>query len=230
MHMHNYMDDGGGYNEGPKSCVCMIYGMEPTKMNCQRVFNLFCQYGNVNMVMFLKSKDGCAMIEMGDPIAAQRCVNHLNNIILFGSELKLDISRSVRFIEAVKVKFTLPDDSQSYKDFSRDRNNRFDTPARAAKNRIISPTKVLHFYNVPQMDDEDLECLFTTNEAPRPSRIKWMPAKNDRSGLGFVEFDTIEESIEAMTICNNLEIEGSEKMGDKGYPYDLKLCFSPATL
>ena len=32
----------------------MVYGLEPDKFNCQRVFNLFCQYGNINRVMFLK--------------------------------------------------------------------------------------------------------------------------------------------------------------------------------
>jgi len=223
------MGHGRGQDGGVgMSCVAMIYGMDPNKMNCQRVFNLFCLYGNVNMVMFIKSKEGCAMIEMGDPGAAGRAVRNLSGVVIFDNTMKLDISRSVQFIETVKAKFTLPDDTPSFKDFSRDRNNRFDTPARAAKNRIIAPTKVLHFYNVPEMDDEDLECIFTTRDAPRPARIKWMQAKSEKSALGFVEFETVSEAIQALVICNHTEIEGSETKGAKHYPYELKLCFSPA--
>jgi len=29
------------------SCVLMIYGLDPVRFNCQRVFNLLCVYGNV---------------------------------------------------------------------------------------------------------------------------------------------------------------------------------------
>ena len=36
------------------SCVLMMYGMEPSKFNCQRVFNLLCIYGNVIKVTCTK--------------------------------------------------------------------------------------------------------------------------------------------------------------------------------
>jgi hypothetical protein len=28
-------------------CVMMVYGLDPEKMNCDRLFNMFCLYGNV---------------------------------------------------------------------------------------------------------------------------------------------------------------------------------------
>lgn len=31
----------------PQGCVLMVYGLSPEHMNCDRVFNLFCLYGNV---------------------------------------------------------------------------------------------------------------------------------------------------------------------------------------
>ena len=47
----------GGYMDQPsqgvsggtpaQGCVVMVYGLDPDKMNCDRVFNLFCLYGNV---------------------------------------------------------------------------------------------------------------------------------------------------------------------------------------
>ena len=78
------------------------------------------------------------------------------------------------------------------------------------------------------MDDEDLECVFTTQDAPRPSRIKWMASKTENVGLGLLEFDTVEDAVEALVICNHLELEGNSR-GDKRQKFDMKLCFSSAT-
>lgn len=32
------------------SSVAMVSGLHPTEMNCSRIFNLFCLYGNVEKV------------------------------------------------------------------------------------------------------------------------------------------------------------------------------------
>ena len=32
---------------GGTGCVLMVYGLNAEKMNCERIFNLFCLYGNV---------------------------------------------------------------------------------------------------------------------------------------------------------------------------------------
>ena len=37
---------GGGIVAQP-NCVIMVYGLNPTKMNCDLVFNMFCLFGNV---------------------------------------------------------------------------------------------------------------------------------------------------------------------------------------
>jgi len=46
--MSNFEDDrsgsGGMLQQGS---VLMVYGLNAEKMNCQRLFNLFCLYGNV---------------------------------------------------------------------------------------------------------------------------------------------------------------------------------------
>ena len=36
--------------------MLMVYGLNAEKMNCERIFNLFCLYGNVVKVSSLKSK------------------------------------------------------------------------------------------------------------------------------------------------------------------------------
>jgi hypothetical protein len=40
-------------------------------------------------IKFLKTKEGCAMIQMGDGLAVERCVQNLNNVALMGSKLQL---------------------------------------------------------------------------------------------------------------------------------------------
>lgn len=53
----------GGYNEGPPSAsglsqgaVIMVYGLD-NEMNCDRLFNLFCLYGNVVRVSISTNKE-----------------------------------------------------------------------------------------------------------------------------------------------------------------------------
>ena len=36
--------------------MLMVYGLNAEKMNCDRIFNLFCLYGNVVKVTILNSK------------------------------------------------------------------------------------------------------------------------------------------------------------------------------
>lgn len=215
---------GGMGGRGGGGAVCMIYGLEPDKFNCQRVFNIFCQYGNISRIMFLKNKEGTAMIEMDCPDSVDRSIHNLNHTAIFGLKLRLDWSKK-QYIDEVRNPHELPDGSMSYGDFSRDRNNRFDTPERAAKNRVIAPTSILHFYNVPKMTDEEMEALFTDRGAPAPNKIKWFPAKSEKSVSGLTEFDSVQEACEAIALVNHTEIEGSNKK----YPYCMKLCFSPAT-
>jgi len=215
---------GGNGGAGGGNAVCMIYGLEPDKFNCQRVFNLFCQYGNLRKVMFLKNKEGTAMVQLDCPDSVDRSIHNLKNTAVFGLKLRLDWSKKA-YIDEVRNPHELPDGSMSYADFTRDRNNRFDTPERAAKNRVIAPTKILHFYNVPKMEDMELEATFTDKGAPAPEKIKWFPAKSEKSVSGLCEFDSVQEACEALVIANHTMIEGTNKK----YPYCMKLCFSPAT-
>ena len=208
----------GGMSQG-RGAVAMIYGIEPDKFNCQRIFNLFCQYGNIRKVMFLKTKEGCVMMEMADPDGVQHCIDNVSNSAMFGLKVRLDWSKK-DYVTEVKNPHTLPDGTLSFMNFEQDRNNRFDNPERAAKNRILPAAKFLHFFNVPKMEDADLENIFTDSGAPSPTRIKWFPSASERSASGLIEFDSTQEACEALVICNHSKIEGDK------FPYIMKLCFS----
>lgn len=203
--------------------MVMLYGLEPTKFNCQRLFNLLCIYGNVRRIMFLKNNEGTAMVEMDGPEAAEKVIENLSGSVIFGKPVRIDWSKK-ESLNQVRSPFALPDGTDNYCDYSSDRNNRFDTPERAARNRILPPGLELLFFNVPQLDDAGLEQVFTDCGATVPSRIKWFNSRTaSKAATGVVEFASAEEALEALVLCNHATVEGNK--GTR-YPYVMKLSFS----
>ena len=91
----------------------MVYGLNSDKMNAARIFNLFCLYGNVVRVKFLKTKEGCAMVQMGDALAVERVVSNLNNTPFFGSKMQLGFSKQA-FLADVQAPYQLTDGTPSF--------------------------------------------------------------------------------------------------------------------
>ena len=61
------------------------------------------------------------------------------------------------YLQDVPNPYELADGTPSFKDFMGCRNNRFQNLEAALKNRIQSPSKVLHFYNAPpNLTEEEL--------------------------------------------------------------------------
>ncbi|KAL1416614.1 hypothetical protein MTO96_027825 [Rhipicephalus appendiculatus] len=205
-----------------KGSVLMVYGLNSEKMNAEKLFNLLCLYGNVVRIKFLKSKDGCAMVQMGDPLAVERAVGHLNNAQFFDSKMQLGYSKQA-FLNDVQLPFELPDGTPSFKDFMGNRNNRFTNPEAASKNRIQPPSRVLHFFNTPfGITEDDLKKLFEDLGCPVPTTIKMFTSKTERSSSGLMEFETVSEAIEALIMSNHTPINNPNGK----FPYILKLCFS----
>merc|ERR1712088_871541 len=104
--------------------------------------------------------EGTAMVEMDCGDSVNKTIQNLNHTAIFGLKLRLDWSKK-DFIDEVRNPHELADGSLNYGDFSRD--------------RIIAPTKILHFYNVPKMEDTEMEDIFSRVGAPLPAKIKWFP-------------------------------------------------------
>ena len=202
--------------------VTMVYGLNCTKMSCTRIFNIFCLYGNVVRVKFLKTKEGCAMVQMGDSLAVERVVTNLNNVTFFEAKMQLGFSKQA-FLADVQQPYELPDGSPSFMDFMGNKNNRFINPEMAAKNRIQPPSKILHFFNTPPgLEATDIEELFCSHNTPRPKCIKMFPSKTDRSSSGLIEFETLGDALESLVIANHLPVDNPSGK----FPYIMKLCFS----
>merc|ERR1719474_1469707 len=186
----------------PQGSVTMVYGLDCHKMSCSRIFNIFCLYGNVVRVKFLKTKEGCAMVQMGDSLAVERVVTNLNNITFFDSKMQLGFSKQA-FLADVQQPYELPDVTPFFMDFMGNKNNRFINPDMASKNRIQPPAKILHFFNTPPgLDEEQLKQVFIDGEITEPKSVKLFPSKSksERSSSGLLEFGNISEALEGLVI------------------------------
>lgn len=200
----------------------MVYGLDPQTANADRLFNLCCLYGNVVRIKFLKTKEGTAMVQMGDGLSVERCVQNLNNVTVGDYTLTLAFSKQA-YLSEVMNPYPLPDKSPSFKDYVGNKNNRFLTPASIHKNRIQPPSKVLHFFNTPpDVSDEQLLQVFKDYGVTPPHTISKFPLKSERSSSGLMEFQNISQSVMAIMACNHATIQHP---GAK-FPFVMKLCFS----
>lgn len=210
---------GPGLQQG---CVMMVYGLNKDRMNAERLFNMLCLYGNVVKVKFLKTKEGCAMVQLGDPLAVERAIGNLNNVNFFNSKMQLGYSKQ-QFLSDVQAPYDLPDGTPSYKDFMGNKNNRFINPEQAAKNRIQPPSKILHFFNTPpNISDAAMREVFMEEDVTPPKAMKLFQSKTERSSSGLLEFETLAEALEALVCCNHARIPNPSSR----FPFVMKLCFS----
>ncbi|ROI15608.1 Heterogeneous nuclear ribonucleoprotein L-like [Anabarilius grahami] len=200
------------YMSHASSSVAMVSGLHPAKMNCTRIFNLFCLYGNIE-----KSVPGTALVEMGDEYAVDRAITHLNSIKVVSKQHAVIPSQV----------FELEDGSSSYKDFAMTRNNRFTSAGQASKNIIQPPSCVLHFYNVPPcISEDDLQRLCTEHDVPGFIKYKVFDAKpSSKTISGLLEFDSKTHAVEVLTVLNHYQI----RIPNGSNPYTLKLCFSTSS-
>lgn len=202
----------------------MVSGLHPNKMNCNRLFNLFCLYGNVEKVKFMKSVPGTALVEMADEYAVDRAVTHLNGTKVFGKKLNVCVSRQQAVIPSQV--FELADGSSSYQDFSLTRNNRFSS-TQSHRNIIQPPTAVLHFYNAPPtLNQQQLLEFCSEHNAPAFTKYKVFDAKPSSKTLsGLLEFDCKAAAVEALIVLNHHQF----RIAGSSNPFTIKLCFSTST-
>lgn len=202
----------------------MVSGLHPSKMNCSRIFNLFCLYGNVEKVKFMRSVPGTALVEMGDEYSVDRAVTHLHSIRLFGRKVSVCVSRQQAVIPSQM--FELDDGSSSFQDFSLTRNNRFSS-VQNGRNIIQPPAAVLHFYNAPtSLSRQQLHTLCTEHNVPVFTKLKVFDAKpNSKTLSGLLEFNSKTEAVETLTVLNHHQI----RIPNVSNPFTLKLCFSTSS-
>jgi len=211
-----------GHVDYERTCVVMVYGLDSEKWNPLLLFNLICQYGNVNKIFFMKNKESTAMVEMGEAEGVDNIIKFIPEVHVFGDKVRFDISRKHKKLTVTPTEHELVNGSPSIRDFSREKHmNRFVRQELAKKNRILKPTKVLHFYNVIRVPDHELISSFQDNSAPQPINIKWSePKEGSRvtGSSGLLYFDSVDDCTDALVLINHA------KVGER----NIKLGYSPA--
>ncbi|VDM41369.1 unnamed protein product [Toxocara canis] len=124
-------------------CVLMVYGADESVFNCDKLYNLLCLYGNCYRAKFMKSKPGTCMVQMGNASEVSTAVENLTGATLFGHTISLRPN------------------------YASSRNHRFTSPERAARNRIVKPCPILHWFNAsPTMDEESLKKVLAFVDIP----------------------------------------------------------------
>ncbi|XP_073258090.1 heterogeneous nuclear ribonucleoprotein L-like [Porites lutea] len=213
-------------NAGGTGCVLMVYGLNAEKMNCERIFNLFCLYGNVVKVKFLTNKLGAAMVQMSDKVASEMIIRNLSGAVLFDSKINVMFSKHP-FIADSSVVTALPDGTPSSMNFADNRNNRFKylPEGQSLKNRYQPPTRMLHFFNAPpNCTVETLKEVFIAAGSLSPLKGTFFSKANAKSSAGLLEMPDIRSAMEALTLTNHFTINPPG-----GGSYTLKLAFSPSS-
>eukprot|EP01112_Ceratiomyxa_fruticulosa_P016634 TRINITY_DN5060_c0_g1_i1.p1 TRINITY_DN5060_c0_g1~~TRINITY_DN5060_c0_g1_i1.p1 ORF type:complete len:499 (-),score=116.93 TRINITY_DN5060_c0_g1_i1:490-1986(-) len=199
--------------------VLIVYGLDETQMTPDRLFNLFCLYGNVSKIKFLSNKKGTALVQMGDNMQADFALQHLNNAQLFGHQLQVHYSKHPYIAESRGPADGESSETQATKDFSTTPLNRFTRAHPNAFKHIYKPTSTLYFSNLSkEYTEQQLITLFTTMGAPQPIGVKFFSltpnpeqqaqGKEERR-IGLIEFNDPMSTAEALAIVNNIKLNGA---------------------
>jgi len=231
---HEYAAGPQGFGGGPRQgCVVIFHALNAEKMNCDRLFNLLCLYGNVERIKFLKTKEGAALVQMGDSVACERVINNLHGAYAFDSRMQVSFSKQM-FLEDQNNPGDLKDGTCAFKDFHRNRNNRFSTPTSAAKNRIQAPCELVHFYNAPPgMIEEEIMQIIEMEAGVRPQSCKIFLPKGaetvQKSTSGLLRFDSRKTATDVVCLANHaFVVVPTKPQKEDGAPngHIFKLCFS----
>ena len=184
----------------PGPTVLMAYGFNPDTLSCESIFNLLCPFGNVMKVKLMSSKPGCAMVEMGDHLSCNTIIQNLTGCTVEGSDLKFSFSKQASLTCPPNYN---PSVETSFKDFYDSKLHRFTTAEAISKNRVFTPTKVLHFYNAPpNSTEESLLELFTEKGGTSPSKIKIFPNAT-KSATGLMEWPDVSTALGSLMLMNH---------------------------
>lgn len=103
------------------------------------------------------------------------------------------------------------------------KNNRYANPKQTNKNKIITPTKILHYFNIPpKLSKKILKKIFTNIKTKYPEKIKQFPTTNTKNSSNLIQFKNTKKTINTLTLTNHASIPNPSNKN----PYIIKLYFS----
>lgn len=169
-HHHNHQNGGNiGHH---RTTVLLVHGLDEAVMTCDRIFNLFCVYGNVQRVKILSSKKGAALVQMEDVQQAEAVIRFYHQMPLFKDTLQINYSKHLSITDSHN-----PESPTLSKDFAQSNLNRFTHPINTYKH-LYKPSQTLYFSNVPKdFTETNFNQLFQSLNLQKPVGFKIFSAQ-----------------------------------------------------
>ncbi|BBM99468.1 hypothetical protein MPTK1_1g21460 [Marchantia polymorpha subsp. ruderalis] len=169
----------------------LVSNLNPEKVDADKLFNLFSNYGNIMRIKLLHNKPDHALIQMGDGFQAELAVNYLRGVTLFGKRMEVNFSKHSQI-----------NPSPDTHDYSGSNLNRFNRNAAKNYRYCCAPTKMIHVSSLPSdvtVDD------ITSHLAAHGNIINAKVFESNGKKQALVLFDAEEQSTEAL-VCKHASL------------------------
>ncbi|CAM6037604.1 unnamed protein product [Sphagnum compactum] len=169
-------------------CTLLASNLAPEKVDADKLFNLFSNYGNITRIKILHNKPDHALIQMGDGFQAELAFNYLKGVTLFGKRMDVNFSKHAQINPS-------PDTS----DFSSSPLNRFNRNAAKNYRYCCTPTKMIHVSSLPA--DVTVEDI-TTHLSAHGTILNVKIFESNGKKQALVNFENEEQATEAL-VCKH---------------------------
>eukprot|EP00249_Psilotum_nudum_P008476 c21298_g1_i1 orf=336-1742(+) len=184
--------DMTGTNE---RCTILVSNLDPEKLDTDKLFNLFSNYGNVMRIKLLHNKPDRALIQMGDGFQAELAVTYLKGVTLFGKRLDLRFS-----------KYSQINPSLDTHEYSSSNLNRFNRNTAKNYRYCCSPTKMIHVSSLPNGITEN---EITAHLASHGNILNVKILEPNGKKQALVLFENEEQATEALVCKHASQLNGS---------------------
>ncbi|GBG70696.1 hypothetical protein CBR_g7995 [Chara braunii] len=186
--------------------VILASNLNAEKVDPDKLFNLFSNYGNVLRVKMLHNKPDHALIQMGDGFQAELAVTYLKQgITLFGKRLDVNFSKHAQI-----------NPSPDSRDYSTSNLNRFNRNAAKNYRHCTPPTRMIHVSSLPQ---EITSEQIINHLSPHGTIVGAKIFESNGKKQALVLFSNEDQALEALICQHASNLEG----------HTIRLAFSKLT-
>eukprot|EP00741_Cyanophora_paradoxa_P012496 tig00020610_g12075.t1 len=186
---------------GTDRSTLLVSNLNAEKTDCDALFNLFSNYGNIVRIKILHNKRDHALIQMGDNLQSTFALTYLKNVTMFGHQIDVNYSK-YSYIQSG------PDASgqdTNTRDYTHSPLNRFVKNAQKNYKHICAPGPMLHLSNLaPSITKESIMEAF----APfgNCANLKFFETNNRRQCL--LQYYETSPAVDALCSMHNKPVDG----------------------
>ncbi|XP_065834804.1 polypyrimidine tract-binding protein 3-like isoform X2 [Oscarella lobularis] len=175
------------------------------------LFILFGVYGMVMRVKIMFNKRDTALIQFADSLQARLAIQHLNGVVLYGKEMRINISKHA----VVQLPREGVDrDSHLTQDYSHSKAHRYSRTGVDVR-KIYPPGQTLHLSNIPASDsDEAVRDVFLKLGFSVEKFQRFKGKENDENyrKMALIQLTSTEDAVQALIKVHNHQQSDGHRM------------------